>query len=120
MCFEKSDWIAQSLQMLHKISDVAARYPSSFGYWSRLLQTQAYKFKIVVCSGSEVKEKAVELLTHYLPQAYILTSEKEIFDLPVFKDKYFKDEIHIFVCTQESCLQPVGNIPQALSNINYY
>ena len=119
MCMERYDWLEKGNVMLQRISNTALQYPSSFAYWAKLLQYHVVKMKIVICSGQNASEMTKDLHMHYLPQAFIITSEKEIFELPIFKDKFFKDQIHIFVCTQEACLQPVNNSHQALLTINY-
>jgi uncharacterized protein YyaL (SSP411 family) len=55
-----------------------------------------------------------DLQNHYIPHCYTLTSQKEISDIPVLKEKNLSGESIIFVCTQQACLSPVRSIEETL------
>ena len=115
ICMENSGWTQQAGLMLSKMSETATRYSYSFGYWAILLQRRVIGIKTVVCTGITANEYRRELQANYLPHTYIVTSQKEIFDIPVLEKKFFADKMYIFVCTEQACLSPVYSINEALS-----
>jgi len=118
LCMERSDWMEHAVYMMQKMSDTAMRYAYSFGYWSLLLQRYAVNTKTVICAGNGANNAAMELKKNFLPHCFIITSEKEIFDIPIVRDKLLTDGLLIFVCTQQSCLAPVTNVAEALHLIS--
>lgn len=114
LCMERSDWTEHAVYMLQKISDTAMRYTYSFGYWSTLLQRYAAGVKTVICAGTGARDAVKELRRNFLPHCFIITSEKEIFDIPIVRGKFLTNGLLIFVCTQQSCLAPVSNVAEAL------
>ncbi len=118
MCLEKSGWIEMAQGMWRNMNGTAVRYSQSFGYWALMLQRQAEGLKTVVCTGAKASAYLREIQETSLPQAYILTSQKEISDLPIFEKKIFADKMYIFVCTEQACLSPVSSVAEALRLIN--
>ena len=114
MCMENSLWVQQAGLMLRNMSDTTTRYSYSFGYWALMLQRHVIGMKTVVCSGITANEYRKELQANYLPQAFIVTSQKEISELVVFEKKFFADKMYIFVCTEQACLSPVNSVNEAL------
>lgn len=113
-CLDRMEWYEQSTEMLIRLSGTIKRYPSSFGYWSVLLQRLTAGCKWVVCSGDDAVREQRELQEHFIPQAYILTSGKEISEISSLKDKQSEGETIIFVCTRYACLKPVHYANEAL------
>ena len=118
MCMENSGWIEQSGLMLQNMSDTATRYSYSFGYWAILLQRHVAGMKMVVCSGIGADQSRKEIQANYVPHTYLVTSQKEISELPVLEKKFFADKMYIFVCTQQACLSPLESVKEALSIFN--
>ncbi|HXS37085.1 MAG TPA: thioredoxin domain-containing protein [Flavipsychrobacter sp.] len=117
-CMERSEWIERAAYMVQQMAANALRYTSSFGYWSLLLQRYAVGIKLVIAAGKAASDKSDLLKKHFIPQCFLLTSKKEISELPILEAKFFNNEILIFVCTQQACLKPVSNIDEALHLIN--
>ncbi|MGN6567160.1 MAG: thioredoxin domain-containing protein [Flavipsychrobacter sp.] len=111
---EKNEWLEHAGYILQKMSDTAIRYAYSFGYWGMLLQRYAANMRVVMCVGSNADAAARQLRSSFIPHCFVITSEKEIFDIPVLKGKFLTNELLIFVCTQQSCLAPVTNAADAL------
>jgi len=118
LCMERSDLHEQAFSMLQKTQEKALRYTYSFGHWAMLLQRYAANMKTIVCSGPCSLEKTRELQKKLLPECYILTSEKEIFDLPVLENKFLSAQTSIFVCTTEACLSPESDTERVLQLIS--
>ena len=118
MCMEKNDWIEQAGIMLRNMVDTATRYSYSFGYWAILLQRHVIGMKTVICAGVDARAQGAKIRAKYLPQAFLLTCEKEISNLPIFEKKFFGDKMYIFVCTEQACLSPVSSVDEAFYLIN--
>ena len=115
MCLENSQLIEQASLMLRNMSNTVTRYSYSFGYWALMLQRHVTGMKTVVCAGVAASQYRKEIQAVYLPHIYILTSQKEISELPILEKKYFADKMYIFVCTEQACLSPVEGVKEALS-----
>lgn len=102
LCMDNQAWMEQAYAMLLNISGMAYRYTYSFSYWAILLQQYTVGYKAIVCTGNQSKELEKRLL----PGSYIITSKKEIFDIPLLKDKFKYNPDCIFVCTTEACMPP--------------
>jgi len=118
MCLEKSEWMEQARLMWLNMNDTTVRYSQSFGYWALMLQRQAEGLKTLICTGSRENEYRREIQQTWIPQSYVLTSKKEISELPIFEKKFFADKMYIFVCTEQACLSPVSSVAEALRLIN--
>ncbi len=119
ICMERSDMLEQATQMLQSMGKTVVRYGYSFCYWAMLLQRGAAGLKIAVCSGPEGGKLHQQLQQYHLPQAYILTSKKEIFEIPFLHMKYSVKESVIFVCTEQSCLSPTSELSTVLPFLAY-
>ncbi len=114
LCMEETEWQAQAMEMMGRMAGTAARYTVSFSYWATLLQRVAHGIKLVAMTGEKASQHRRELAAHYLPHLFILTSKKEISDLPVLQKKYFPGESPIFVCSLQACYAPVSDVQTAL------
>ena len=95
----------------------AIRYSYSFGYWAILIQRWIKGVKTVICTGKQADELRSEILNVYLPEVYVVTSKKEISDIPILEKRYFDDKNHIFVCSQQACSLPVSSVADAFQLI---
>jgi len=79
-----------------------------------LLQRHIAGQKTVICSGINAKEARKGMAMNYLPEAYLLTLEKEISEMPILENKFFADKMYIFVCSEHACLSPVSTVNEAV------
>jgi uncharacterized protein len=114
MCMDRYDWIALSRKMLDGMAAGCLRHTYSFAYWALLLQRQVKGIKTVLVGGAESEDAANTLMRQYIPEIYVITSAKEISDLPISEKKDFTHNIAIFVCTEQYCLEPLGSIEEML------
>ena len=117
MCTENTSWLEIAEGMLRKIKSTTTKYSYSFGYWATIMQRVTLGIKTVVCAGKEAGNFRTDFLRKYLPQAYILTVEKEISELGLLEKKYFEDKNHIFVCSRHECQPPVNEVCKAVDMI---
>ena len=104
--------------MLQNMADTSVRYSYSFGYWALLLQRHVMGLKTIVYAGNEVNMLRAKILEKYTPQSFLLTSQKEISELPILEKKFFADKLHIFVCSEQACLSPVSSVEAAFHLVN--
>ncbi len=114
LCLEETAWQEQAMEMIGRMAGTAMRYTVSFSYWATLMQRAAYGIKLVALTGMDALRHQQELAVHYLPHTFLLTSKKEISDLPVLQKKYLPGESPIFVCSLQACYAPVSNVQAAL------
>lgn len=114
MAMENSRWVEQASFMLKNMSDTVVRYSYSFGYWALLLQRHIMGMKTLVCTGEASNGYRREIQSVYMPHIFVITSQKEISELPILEKKYFAGKMYIFVCTEQACLSPVDSIKKAL------
>lgn len=119
ICAERSDMTEQGTHMLQQMSKSVTRYSYSFCYWALLLQRKAIGLKVVVFSGLEPSTLHKQIQQYFIPNAYSLTSKKEISELPFLSMKYSQEESVIFVCTEQSCLPPSHEIDTVLPFLAY-
>lgn len=115
LCFENNMYTTRAEAMLQSIIDVTTQYPVSFGYWAMLAQGYLQGFKTVVVHGAHQNNIASQLRQANHLHCLILTSRKEISDIPILSVKNISDETAIFVCTMQACLAPIHSVKAALS-----
>jgi len=103
LCMDNTGWMEQAYAMLLRISGTVHRYTYSFSYWAMLLQQYNTGYKTAVCTGNQ----AAFLHGRLLPGLYIVTSQKEISDIPLVKNKFNWAQDSVFVCTTDACMPPV-------------
>jgi uncharacterized protein len=116
-CMERTMLSERGYLMLKQMAGSAMRYTYSFSYWGQLLQRYAYGILTVVVAGSGWEAMLAELQTQYLPHVYLLTSQKEISDLPLLSYKYEAGQNSIFVCSSEACMAPETDVAAVLKII---
>jgi uncharacterized protein YyaL (SSP411 family) len=82
-----------------------------------MLQRQLKGMKTIICSGKGAEVEMRKLQSNWLPEAYLVTLNKEISEVPVLENKYFDGKMSIFVCSGHTCLSPVNSASEALHQI---
>ena len=90
---------------------------SDYTQWASLISKVAYSYKEVVIVGSEAQKINKKLKQNYLPNILFQISDKPS-ELPLLKDRFFKEETLIYVCEDKVCLRPSKSILEALNQIN--
>lgn len=115
---ERTEWIEQAYIMLQRMASSAGRYTTSFGYWACLLQQYVYGIKTVAGMGEGWETGKKELEKEMVPGAFLLTSKKEISEIPMLKGKYSGKETRVYICTDDACLPPIADIAQVLKHLH--
>lgn len=118
MLMERSEWIARAQKMCYNMAATASRYSYSFGYWAQLIQRTLVGMKTLVIAGENSVKTVRELKTAFLPHVFSLILREKTALLPILENKFSQGNLHIFVCSENECLQPVSNGRQAIELIN--
>jgi hypothetical protein len=103
--------VSKGIQLLlHQIE----KYPAAYSNWLRLLMTKEKKFYIVSIIGENAKEYAKLLSNNYLPDSFILFTQKESDSLH-FKGKYVVNKTLIYICSESECYEVYENVDDAIS-----
>ena len=106
--------VALAEEMTGKMLNSVKQYSISYGFWAMLLQQFSKGFKVVVCLGAGADGIRRDWLATRVTHSYLVTSQKEISDIPLLEKKYFVNKTHIFVCSREACQMPVETVAEAL------
>ena len=63
--------------------------------------------------GEAAKSFAEELLTKQFANTLTLHSSEESEESPLFKNRFVADETLIYICIDNTCLQPLSDIQEA-------
>ena len=115
---ENEEYISMSSKMLNIIMLDGRLYDQANFYsnWGNLLSENTSDQLDVVIVGPEYAEKRKEIAQAFLPNVYLMGSEKES-NLPLIKGKYLEDETLIYVCKNKVCKFPVSDTQAALELI---
>jgi uncharacterized protein YyaL (SSP411 family) len=118
MIMERPEWIERSGKMLRNMAETAGRYSYSFGYWGQLIQRSIKGMKTVVSTGENSDKISSELKNAFFPHVFSLFSTQNGAQIPLLENKFSEGNLHIFVCSEESCYSPVNSSEQAIKLIN--
>lgn len=113
----KQDWAEHAYAMLQQIVTAAAKHTLSFSYWAMLLQRYLRGFKSIVVADHEGAKIYEEMKEAFIPHSHIIRLKQKEKNIPLLEGKYFSNETHIFVCTQDACFSPVTNSADALKMV---
>jgi uncharacterized protein YyaL (SSP411 family) len=91
------------------VSESMGFFPS----WANNLLHSQHPFYEVVVMGEEAKSFAEELLIKQFANTLTLHSSEESEESPLFKNRFVADETLIYICIDNTCLQPLSDIQEA-------
>lgn len=91
------------------VSESIGFFPS----WANNLLHSQHPFYEVVVMGEEAKSFAEELLIKQFANTLTLHSSEESEESPLFKNRFVADETLIYICIDNTCLQPLSDIQEA-------
>lgn len=109
--FDNEDWRQKCEAMLSAFSDIAVRYPTSFGMWLMLLLEITYSSYEIAIVGPNFCERLKEVTATYIPHAIIMAGEVEK-DFPLLKGKGSKEQTLIYLCKNYACQKPVQTVAE--------
>jgi uncharacterized protein YyaL (SSP411 family) len=88
----------------------------AFAHWSNLLQVIHHGAYVMAVTGPAAQKTAKELHSKHLPNVVVVFSNKPS-DIPVLLHHHSEEKTRIFVCTENSCLEPVEEVEGALQKV---
>lgn len=114
---ERPQWIAQAEDMLAAMKGAARRYPSSFGYWARLLLESVVEQRQLVISGDGAAAAGRDWQDLYQPFVFQISLSRAITDVPALQQKYEPGPLKYYLCRQFSCHAPVSDREQVMAQL---
>ncbi len=104
-----------SLQMLKNISGKIDEHGKYYANWQRLKLYFIYGTNELVISGTdeEINVQHQNLLSEFLPSVFLASAKN---DLPITQGKR-KDNLAFFICNDNACGMPVGNLTMVLDEL---
>lgn len=116
--FDRKEWKDRSLDMLTSLGNAIARYPTSFGIWSCLLQEVISGTNEIAVVGKISENQQMELLSHFIPHRVMMTSDQPDPGFPLLIDKPATTPPSFYLCRNYTCQQPVFSLNELISLIN--
>ena len=91
------------------VSESIGFFPS----WANNLLHSQHPFYEVVVMGEDAKSFAEELLNRQFANTLTLHSIEDSEESPLFKNRFVADETLIYICIDNTCLQPLSDIEEA-------
>lgn len=111
--FEEEKYLQLSRRMLNNILQEIESYGAGYSNWAMLLLNFTQPFHEIAIVGKSVDEIFKGFREHYLPNVIFAGSAVQS-SLPLLKDRFVKDQTMIYVCTNNTCHEPVKNVKDAL------
>jgi uncharacterized protein YyaL (SSP411 family) len=105
--FERPDWTERAVKMADSVSQMATRYPTSFGIWADLVQELVYGTLEIAVVGRGAVESGKKVLMTYVPYKVYQSSESGDDRFALLRGKQSGDRISFFLCKNYSCKKPV-------------
>jgi len=114
---DKKEYLGMVDQMIAGILPYFTEGRSSdYSQWCQLIANLSYPYCEVVIVGPNASALRAELLKNNLPNVLFQAATTPS-DLPLLKDRYFKEKTSIYVCQKKTCLRPVETVHEALELI---
>lgn len=114
--FENEYYLKTSKQMLSNMTSTIQNFGSAYSNWLDLYSNFSEDYYEIAISGSNAKEKNLELNKKYIPNKLICGSETKS-SLPLLKNRYLKDKTLLYVCVNRTCNLPTENTNEAINQI---
>ncbi|WP_299435530.1 thioredoxin domain-containing protein [uncultured Aquimarina sp.] len=110
------DLLAKSKKMLTSMLVNIEENASNYSNWNSLLLHSVYPFYEVAIIGEDADSFIKEFDNIYIPNIIIAGAIKES-QIPLFKNKYVKDDTYVYVCQEGMCKLPVNKVKDAIEQL---
>ena len=105
--FEQPGWQERAVKMVDGVSQMATRYPTSFGIWADLLQELVHGTLEIAVLGEGAVEDGRKVLRSFVPYRVYQSSVKSNDEFPLLRGKIPGSQTSFFLCKNYSCKKPV-------------
>ncbi len=103
------------LAMIANLQQAIINYPTSFGVWLMALQNHIKTVKEIVVCGKQANAVIIDILQAYQPNKIIVFNQGYSNSvLPVCFDKNTDENLAIYLCQNQACLQPFSDLQNFL------
>jgi len=117
---DRRDWGERSDKMIASLKKAIVQYPTSFGYWGKLVVENFFGTDEIAIVGKKPKNLIKEYLLQYHPNRIFQFSETQTDDYPLLAGKEVENKALIYVCKAYSCKQPVSSVSDLIPMINEF
>jgi uncharacterized protein YyaL (SSP411 family) len=114
--FQKEEWMERTNAMLTRVRESMISRPLYSGHWLSVLLKTVFPFWQIVISGEAFPRKISFMQKQFLPNA-IFSGSNGRSTLPIAQDKKSTPRSPIYLCRDQTCLQPIENAEEALEVI---
>ena len=114
--FHIDDYINTSKKMVNNVKRNTMAGGTFYANWASLMSWFTHEPYEVAIVGKNALTKRKELDTYYLPNTFVLGTEKES-SITLLKNKYVKDKTTIYVCQKRACKYPQTVTENAVKSI---
>jgi uncharacterized protein len=106
-------WKERAARMLSVVATDMKEYGSGYSNWAMLALYHAWPVRQVSVVGKNVEEKFTDLYRHGIPNAIFALSRRSS-EIAMLKDKYMHGRTLIYVCSNDTCSEPVTRVKKAI------
>jgi uncharacterized protein YyaL (SSP411 family) len=114
---DKPDWESRAVSLTDAVTQMAARYPTSFGHWLNLVQEWVRGTWEIAIVGKDAEKEGREVLREYIPFKVLQYSAADNEQYPLLRGKKATERTTLFLCRNYSCKNPVYNAGQLIQLI---
>ena len=114
---DKPDWESRAVSLTDAVTQMAVRYPTSFGHWLNLVQEWVKGTWEIAIVGKDAEKEGREVLREYIPFKVLQYSAVDNERYPLIRGKNLTDRTTLFLCRNYSCKNPVYNAGQLIQLI---
>jgi uncharacterized protein YyaL (SSP411 family) len=107
--FDKPEWKERAVALTDAVTQMAVRYPTSFGNWLNLLQEWIRGTSEIAIVGKDAEIAGREVLAAYIPFKVMQYSTVDNERYPLLAGKKLTERTTLFLCRNYSCKNPVYN-----------
>jgi len=111
--FGRIDWEERAQNMMFALKKEWMQYPQGYSNWGNLALHQIFGSDEMVITGTHSPAAYQAMIARYNPNRFHFQSTKQS-ELPIFKNRFDKDQLQFFRCFDHSCSLPVQDLAAAL------
>lgn len=114
--FGKPALIKRAENMLRLVQRDMIGYGAGYSNWMQLQLHFCFSFKELAIVGKDAQTKRSDFREFYHPNM-LVAGTSSASDLPILQERYREGETLIYVCENNSCLQPTSNSERAMQDL---
>lgn len=113
----ESNYITDADRMLFSLWSAVQQYPLAFSHWAAMGLLKFVGRKHLLILGEHSFKTLQKMQGQYFPHIYLMSSEFSDNEIFIMKGKESKDALQLYLCTENSCGLPKGNVTDMIEEI---